>query len=280
MEFINALRQMFNLCFQTDNRARTVCITTRDDFYSNVEPLDWTGRIDLSRPVTVEELGADLASEMAWSYRSGDGAVMRYNRQAGGEMGRWSVAIDNCAAKNRLSEWQNPIFSPSLNATGSYRGAMSASLLQAGNTAVETLYRTEDLNFSPKIVRYTGPVELPDNETWGWPSNGSTYPRLAFHDPEEGFTLCFEDRDGVEGLHTRYDHDVRLWNNSKRVTMWLNLDPADIESLSFPTGHGVDFGRLYSLDLEGEVGLYRLEEVCDYSPSAVSTKCIFIKHIP
>jgi hypothetical protein len=280
MDFINALRQMFNLCFQTDSRACTVRIEPRDDFYSDAEPLDWTARIDLSRPVVVEELGADLARQMAWSYRSGDGAVMRHNRRAGGQLGRWSVAIENCAAGSAVSEWQNPMFSPSLNTAGGYRGAMSASLVQAGDTSVETLDRTEDLNFVPKIVRYTGLCELPADEVWGWPSNENAYPRLAFHDPEEGFTLCFEDRDGVEGLHTRFDHDVRLWNNSKRVTMWLNLRPTDIEELSFPTGHGADFRRLYRLDLDGEVGLYHLEEVCDYSPVAVSTKCIFIKQIP
>jgi hypothetical protein len=280
MDFINALRQMFNLCFQTDNRARTVRIAPRDEFYSNSEPLDWTSRIDLSKAVTVEELGADLARQMVWSYLSGDGAVGRNNRSAGGEMGRWSAEVENCAAASGVSEWQNPMFSCSLNTAESYRGAMSASLVQAGDTSVEVLDRTENLNFVPKIVRYTGLTELPAGETWGWPSNGNLYPHLAFHDPERGFTLCFEDRDGAEGLHTRYDHDIRLWNNSKRVTMWLNLDPADIESLSFPTGHGADFRRLYRLDSDGEVGLYHLEEVCDYSPSATSTKCVFIKHIP
>jgi hypothetical protein len=280
MEFINSLRQMFNLCFQTDNRAHTVRIEPRNNFYSNTEPLDWTHRIDLSKPITIEELGADLARQMVWSYRTGDGAVMRHNRVEGEELGRWSVAIDNCAARSQLSEWQNPIFSASLNATDSYLGAMSASLVQVGDTSVETIDRTEDLNFVPKIVRFTGLAELPTNETWGWPSNGGVYPHLAFHAPESGFTLCFEDRDGVEGLHTSYDHDIRLWNNSKRVVMWLNLSPADIETLSFPSGHGADFRRLYRLDLDGEVGLYHLEEVCDYSPSALSTKCIFIKYIP
>jgi hypothetical protein len=280
MDFVNALRQMFNLCFQTDNRAHTVRIEPRDDFYSGAEPLDWTSRVDLSRPVVVEELGADLAREKVWSYRSGDGAVTRHNRVAGGQLGRWSVEIENCAARSATSEWQNPMFSPSLNAAGSYRGAMSASLVQAGDTSVETIERTEDLNFVPKIVRYSGLAELPAGEVWGWPASGSSYPHLAFHDPEAGFTLCFEDRDGVQGLHSRYDHDVRLWNNSKRVTMWLNLSPTDVEQLSSPTGDGADFRRLYRLDLEGEVGLYHLEEVCDYSPSAASTKCIFIKQIP
>jgi hypothetical protein len=280
MDFINALRQMFNLCFQTDNRARTVRIEPRDNFYLNVKPLDWTGRIDLSKPVAIEELGPDLARRMAWSYRSGDGAVMRHNRGTGEQLGRWSAAIENCAARGEISEWQNPMFSPSLNATESYRGAMSASLVQAGDISAETLDRTENLNFVPKIVRYTGMRDLPVNEMWGWPTGGSAYPHLAFHDPASSFTLCFEDRDGTQGLHTLFDHDVRLWNNSRRVTIWLNLSPNDIEELSFPTGRGADFRRLFRLDSDGEAGLYHLEEVCDYSPSAASTKCIFIKHIP
>lgn len=280
MDFINSLRQMFNLCFHTDSRAKTVRIEPRARFYSDAETVNWTNRLDLSKPVTVEELGADLARQMVWSYATGDGAVTRYNRSAGEQMGLWSAAVENCAAKDGESVWENPMFTCSLNAEGWFRSAPSASLVQAGLVTAAQPDRTEDLNFAPKIVRYDGLTALPSGETWGWPSDGTAYPKLAFHNPADGFTLCFEDRGGARGLHKWFDRDVKLWNRSKRIAMWLNLDPADIESLSFPTGWGPDFRKLYRIDIDGEEGLYRLEEVCGYNPSASSTKCIFIKHIP
>ena len=54
---------------------------------------------------------------------------------------------------------------------------------------------------------------LPGDERWGYPSGRSEYPLAAFHfagdDAAEGFTLCFEDRDGQQGLHRFYDGQVR-----------------------------------------------------------------------
>ncbi len=280
MDFINSMRQMFNLCFHTDNRAKTVRIEPRGDFYSDSRVVDWTGRIDLDKPVTVEELGGDLSRTMAWRYRSGDGAVARHNRSSGETMGYWSAQVENTAAADSVSVWENAMFTCSLNAQNAYLGAPSASLVLAGDASVETLDRTEDLNFEPKVVRYEGMKPLPVNELWGWPSEKAVYPKLAFHAPDEGYTLCFEDRGGCTGLHSRYDRDVRLWNGSRRVTLWLDLNPVDVESLSFPTGTGPDFHTLFRLDLDGEQGWYTLEEVCNYDPSSASTKCIFIKHIP
>ncbi len=280
IDFINAMRQMFNLCFHTDNRARTVSIEPRDDFYSANGIIDWTGRLDLDRPVNVEELGSDLSRTMVWSYRTGDGAVTRYNRSAGDNMGYWSAKVENTAASDAVSVWENPMFTCSLNVGDVYISAPSASLVQAGDTSVETIDRTEDLNFEPKVVRYEGMKLLPANELWGWPSEGTSYPKIAFHAPESGYTLCFENRGGCTGLHSRYDRSVKLWNNSRRVTLWLHLDPEDVESLSFPTGTGPDFHKLFRFDIDGEQGLYTLDEVCNYDPSAASTKCVFIKYIP
>lgn len=341
MDFIDSLRQMFNLRFHTDNRSRTVRIEPRGEFRPRVGAgnpngsgmangagdtdfmngtngtdstggriVDWTDRIDLGRPVTVEELGGELSETMVWQYRSGDGAVTRHNRSTGGTMGRWSAPVEHSAAADTVSVWENPMFTCSLNAVGGYLGAPSASLVQVGDPSADILDRTENLNFPAKIVRYEGMRSLPAGEVWGWPSERAEYPALAFHSPasgtdsgagaetpaatgigsaatamgaeisESGFTLCFEDRDGCTGLHSRYDRDVRTWNNSRRVTLWIALSPPEVESLSFPNGSGPDFHTTYRLDLDGETGLYSLEEVCDYDPAATTTKCVFIKQIP
>ncbi len=283
MDFINAVRQMFNLRFHTDSRAKTVRIEPADSFYSDARIVDWTERLDLGKPIAVEELGGDLSRRMVWCYKAGDGAVGRFNRTSGEDMGSWSASVENAAAANGTSVWENALFTPSINAPDLYTGARAALLVQAGDTSIDTLDRTEDLNFAPKVVRYEGMVPLPAGQAWGWPSPYAiqhTYPKLAFHAPESGYTLCFEDRDGCTGLHSMWEGDVRLWNEGRRVTLHLALDAADIEALSFPAGDNAGFRTLYRLSTGGESALYRLEEVCDYSPSAPSTKCVFIKHIP
>ncbi len=280
MDFINSLRQMFNLCFQTDNRERAVRVEPAESFFDASRVIDLTGRVDLSRPVEIEELGGDLAREMAWSYRGGDGAVASFNRANGGQLGRWSAVVEGAA--DHLSEWENPLFTPSLNTDDAYAGAPSALLIRVGDDtpAAESPERTENLNFLPKIVRYEGLASLPQNESWGWPLSAASYPKAAFHAPESGYTLCFEDRDGCTGLHSRWERDLRLWNHSRRITAWLTLSAADIASLAFPAGGEAGFGALYRIVIDGEQCVCRLEEVCDYSPGAASTKCVLIKHIP
>ncbi len=280
MDFIAALRQMFGLCFHTDNRAGVVRVEPASSFYSTSRVVDWTDKLDVGRPIVVEELGADLSREMVWCYRGGDGAVARHNRNTGGQFGSWSATVESAAATDQTSVWENPMFTPSLSAADTAPGAPSARLVQAGDTSLETLDRTENLNFVPKIVRYEGMASLPAGERWGWPLSGGSYPRLAFHSPESGYTLCFEDRDGCVGLHSGWERDLRLWNHSRRITAWLTLSAADISSLSFPAAGEAGFGALYRIALDGEECVCRLEEVCDYSPGEASTKCVLIKHIP
>jgi hypothetical protein len=227
---------------------------------------------------------------MAWGYRSGDGAVARLNRSDGGTasgtgngyggFGDWSATVGSMAATDETRLWENRMFTPSLNAAGLYYDAPSALLVQAGDDTAK-LDGTEDLNFAPKVVRYEGMRALPAGERWGWPSTAtSIYPKLAFHAPESGYTLCFENRDGVTGLHSHDDGDVKLWNEGRRVTVWLALEGVDVSSLVYPVAGGADFRNLFRLAIEGETCLYRLEEVCDYRPGEPSTKCVFIKHIP
>ncbi len=277
MEFLAAVRQMFNLVFHTDRTTRTVTIEPARLFYIADNPQEWTSRIDFSKPIHIEELGGNLAKQMTWSYRSGDDAVSRFNRENGGRMGEWSATVENAAATNVARTWQNALFTPSLGTAGVVGGAASARLVQAGLSSTEEgtaaiVEGTENLNFLPKIVRFEGMQALPQGQAWGWPQPSGNYPKLAFHAPESGYTLCFEDRDGVQGLHTFWDADVRLWNGSRRVTLNLALSAVDIEN--------ADFRRPIALVIDGERALYRLEEIVDYSPTATSTKCVLIKHIP
>ena len=160
--------------------------------------------------------------------------------------------------------------------------APEASLAQVGDRDRSgNAEENENLNFPPKIVRYCGMTAL-DGHPWGWPSYDSQYPKIAFHDPqgEQPFTLCFEDRDGADGLHRYYDKTVELYNRGRRITLYLYLKPEDIEPLIVPNTLCHDFRALFRLTIAGETLLCRLEEICDYNPAGgQSTKCIFLKNV-
>ena len=81
IDLIGALKQMFNLCFYSDALTGTLYIEPRDDFYRDDTVIDWSDRIDRSRPVTVEELGADLSKLFTLRYQEGDGTVARWDER-------------------------------------------------------------------------------------------------------------------------------------------------------------------------------------------------------
>ena len=120
-------------------------------------------------------------------------------------------------------------------------------------------------------------VPLPEGERWDWPGYGDSYPFLAFHSPEQGWTLGFENRDGVVGLHSYWDSTVDTLSHARRVTLYLHLTPTDVEPLAMPDRLANDFRALYRLTIDGEPALYRLEEVCDYNPEQASVKCKFVQ---
>ena len=160
--------------------------------------------------------------------------------------------------------------------------------------------RVDSLDFPAKVVHYVGMKPLPDGELWGWPGFGRSYPYLAFHAPGgaedaeaplsaageasdavrlpmEGFTLCYEDRDGVQGLHVWWDGLVESYERGLRLEAWLRLCPEDIEALVRPNYMKKDFRARFRLHIDGEWSDWRLEEVCDYNPGAAATRCIFVK---
>ena len=279
---INALKQLFNLYFYSDTLTRTLYVEPRETFYRNDVVVDWSEKIDRSRPVAVEEPGADLAQHFTLRYQPGDGSAARWDESHKEILGRWSAPILNRFAKEGEQIYSNPIFTPTLNKTGEYPDAPEASLAQVGDRDRSgNAEENENLNFPPKIVRYCGMTAL-DGHPWGWPSYDSQYPKIAFHDPqgEQPFTLCFEDRDGADGLHRYYDKAVELYNRGRRITLYLYLKPKDIEPLIVPNTLCHDFRALFRLTIAGETLLCRLEEICDYNPAGgQSTKCIFLKNV-
>ena len=303
-DLIGGLRQMFNLYFITDQMTRTVYVEPRRDFYSDSTVVDWSGRIDLSKPVVVSEPGADMCRTLVFGYAGGDAAVAAWNRANGGAFGEWRAVVDNSHARDGERSYLNGVFHSSINECGGLNTAPSALLLHAGATEDDVERRGGDQNFPAKIVCYLGLKPLPAGETWGWPDGtGSGYPFVAFHyrgdendygsgevNPQStfgesvealwrnGLSLCFEDRDGVAGLHRFWDGNITALNEGKRVELSLVLHPEEVEAMLSPNALGRDFRALYRLVIDGESALFRLEEVCDYNPAGGgSTRCVFIK---
>lgn len=290
LDLVKGVKHLFNLRFYTDPVSGNVYAEPYPEFYWSEPVIDWSGKIDFSRPVVIREPAEKVAGTIHYCYRSGDGAVARQNVSRGETLGRWTVRIDNNLAKKSEQTVENPIFTASVNSAGNYPDAVAASLVQAGDRDSTLSDDLEDLCFLPKIVVYEGMRPLPEGQKWGWPFNGPSYPYLSFHHTDadntgtgdiEPFTLCFEDRDGISGLHRYRDKETRQVGAGKRIEIYLDLTPDDVEPLIRPGSLTRDFRGLFRLTIGGESALYRLEEISGYEPSSNGpTKCVFLKEFP
>ena len=279
-DFIEALQQMFNLRIMTHRASHKVWIEPRDDFYTE-ECFDWSDRVLLSEPIVAQDMAADVAAIRSLSYRNdGGGAVARFNAaNEDSAFGEWRFKTESYVAKDDLEHRANPLFCPTLLATEVVADAPSAALLSVGDRDSDELGES-----SIRIVSYRGLQALPTGQHWGFPSDGTHYPFAAFHyavgakedqggalqgntaaaGPEESFTLCFEDRDGVEGLHRFYDREWQCQQSRRKLTLSIRIRPEELVALGDFDIEGPDYRSLFSFEFCGQRALYRLTAIKEY----------------
>ena len=274
---LDALRHLFNLRFYTDEETRTVYVEPADDFYRLGQTFDWSSRIDRSQPILLGDAAQDAERVRIYKYREADGAVTRLNATLEEPFGQWRLVNDSAAAIDRERNLANPFFSPTVSETECYADAPSALVLRVGDRdAPDT---TDRNSFTPRIVRYCGMQPLPAGERWGYPSTGDSYPLAAFHrnDPDNGFTLCFEDRDGQQGLHRFYDTQAEQEKLCQHLTLHLRLEPCDIERLFQIQRLAPCIASTFLFRIGGEEIRCTLRHIEGYDPSAASTRCTFTR---
>lgn len=254
-ELLEALQHLFNLRFHTEQATRTVRIEPADDFFAAGPAADWRAKTDFSQPVVLADIAPEVHERRTWRYLAGDGAVARFDAEAESPFGQWSVTTGSRAAKEGEKTLANPLFCPTISTAGGYSDASSAVIMQVGD---RDDVQEDGTNFTPRIVRFAGMHPLPDGERWGFPSGQAEYPLAAFHFAGDGaaagFTLCFEDRDGVRGLHRYYDLQTGRESAGRRITLSLRLAPHEFESLFTPGTGAPDLRSAFLLDTgEGTV---------------------------
>lgn len=280
MELLTALQELFDLQVQTDPCQRTVRIAPRREFCDG-GVVDMSERIDLSKPIVVEELGDEQLQTLRLAYRSGDKVIEEWKEEQGKEYGEWSGTICNVFAGEGTRSIENSIFTASLSEQGAIAAAPSASLIIAHPENSSAPRCVQLLNFLPKIVSYRGVQPLAEGEAWNYPRRGETnYPLVTFFDDGslggEPRSLLFEDRNGVEGLRRWWSGLLARYNHSRRLTLHLHLNPEDVEPFVAPNGLGRDFRSLYLVSVEGEKVLCHLEKICNYNPNEPSTEVVLV----
>ncbi len=276
IEVLKALAHLFNLRFYTEPGTRTAWIEPADDLFGAGPETDWSDRTDFSAGVVRTQIAPQTHERRTWGYQPGDGAVARFDAAEETELGRWTFSARSYAAKSGEEVRLNPLFCPSLDSAGHYLNAPSARMLQVGDRDAA---QSDGTNFTPRIVRFAGMHPLPRGERWGYPSDADEYPLAAFHfegDAEaEGFTLCFEDRDGIGGLHRYYDRQTAREAAFERITLSLRIAPDEYEALFTPGTGAADIRSVFRIDTGAGTVRATLHAIEPYDPEAASVRCTF-----
>lgn len=276
-ELLAALAHLFNWRFFTDEERKRVCVEPAADLYRHEQPVDWSDRI-VADSIVVEESDSGEHEARIYGYRTGDGAVERFNREREERFGDWTVHRASLATLRGEEVLRNPLFAPTLVEKGHRPTAPSALVPVVGDR--DDTASVDDYAFTPRIVRYAGLRDLEEGERWGYPSPEGRYPFAAFHfagDPlSDGFTLCFEDREGQTGLHRFYDEEEAILERGQRLRVTLRLtarEAAGLRGLSCDGTAGLD--ALFRLRIGGEPVRGRLESVERYDPQSGCARCCF-----
>lgn len=269
-EFVEAIQQMFNLRIATCEGSKKVCIEPYDDFYDG-SLLDVSDYADRKAPMRASDLACERRKALSLCYRAeGDGAVLRHNAQTGEVFGEWNVTLPSYAARMGRKRLSNPLFCPTISTSGIHASAPSALIMQVGDRDADTVEEV-----SMRVVRYEGMRALPAGERWGAPSFGKEYPFATFHAPEE-FTLCFEDRDGVQGLHRYYDREWKEQSLRRRLSLSLTLPTHALPMLTDARRGGGARYR-YRLCIAGQRASYYLHRITGYDASTRHIRCEMIR---
>ncbi len=279
LDLLSAVQQMFNLAVVTDERTKTVTIEPFEQMYADSRVWDWSDRIDHSEPLVLADAGLGVAQWRTRKYLDGDYASERYNAEHETSLGVWSVENRMYGAAERVERTVNPLFTTSINSTGIVATAPDASVLNVGDTP--TVEGGLDAPFLPHIILYAGLQPLPKGQTWGYPAPEGLYPLAAFHFAGDShstpFTLCFEDRDGVQGLHRYFDEGLRREHTRQRLLLSMRLSAADVEQLFNPDGVNPSLRDTFRLSFCGESSLFRLAAIERFSGCDKSCRCLFIR---
>ncbi len=279
-DFVESIRQLFNLAIFSDTDGTRVLIEPEEDIYDSTNIWDWSDKIVESEPITFTDVAVEGSRQRKWGYQASDGVTTRIagfyyepgetypdaptsepEQSVEGaycpEYGSWVVDIESYVAEDKCNTELNPIFSPTINDT--------LGLPIVGDRDNPDM--SDTLEFSPRILSLEG-LMYSDNEL---------IPNAVFFSENMGVNLCFEDRDGLNGLNKYYRETVEREASGRYVELSLRLTPNELVSLSTPMSGRASMLSTFGLTISGEWCEARLEsiemEVGTKSPIA---KCKFL----
>jgi len=280
LDFIKALKQLFNLYFLTDVARKCVYIEPRDQFYTD-KVLDWSDKVDLSKEIEITELGTEMEKRTMFAYGrdSNDITVENTEKSTDYRLASFEASIDNIFVEDSLAENENELFGPTLMGDMQQSPAVNFTITQV------PVMRNfdEEIDYKTRLLFYEGkPTDLEPGENWKFENEvRNTFPRFYSIDKKNYNynSLYFDSFSKSIGLFEK--HYGGMWNEikeGKMVSAYLNLKATDLQGFVNIDNRKKDYRATVLLNYNKEQHKFRINAINDFDPLAgKSTKVDLIK---
>lgn len=278
INFLKGIRHLFNLYFLTDVNKKVVYVEPRDTFYLRDKIVDWTGKMDISLQVTLEELGSDMAKVLVFRYKEDgdDWGISEYNRKTGDVYSSHKVTLNNRFSGNDEKAIENPFFAATIMGTYDSAGLTKTLLPKIWQQPEEgDIYPDAKKEYLPRILSYAGMRDCKAGEGWKFiGSNKTELPYFFSYDQDSANdkSLLFKPQAGLPDLYSKYyENYIRTLNDGRKITCYMKLTPQDIQQIVTidPSETLIkDFRSMFYLKNGGGAFPCRLESINDYASGA------------
>jgi hypothetical protein len=280
IDFIKAVKHLFNLYFITDPVTRTITIEPRDDMF-NGEVIDWTEKLDRSRDIDIEYIGETINKNLVYGYLDdrSDAFVDNWENEQKEVLAQHRDSIDNRFSPDGDYGVVNNLFAPTIMDTYPEIGLTHTQIPKMWNKIQEfpdfAIPRLKT-KFAPRILFYDGVYTLPFGQKWTFDSTIRTdMPRMYSVNEQDvnDNSLYFNTTRRSHGLFEKYYRNThKILNESKIVSMYLHLTASDMSSL--------DFRKPIFIEIDGDGTYYELQAIHNYNPaSKIPTRATLIKKV-
>ncbi len=286
LDFIQGLKELFNLHFSTDVESRIIYIEPYDDFY-NGEIEDWSSKLDRSRDVKINFTGSNLSRTIRYRYKndSNDKFVDQWQKDNAAYLGEQKSELSNVFAKDEIQEITNKIFCPTWMNTCARIGLNTSDIPRMWCDVSIPKHTTK---FGARILVYQGVKEISGSDT-SWRMNPvgtmtyqnanptvgvrTDFPSFIFYDNSQvnDNNLMYCDSHYSHGLHQKfYRNNQKIIDDGRQYIPYLKLNDLDISNL--------DFRKKKYIEEEGNGSYFILDKIDNYkSQDNVSTLSILTK---
>lgn len=273
LQFVSAIKQIFNLMFLTDPLKRTVIIEPRDQFYSSTS-LDWTQKLDKSKDETVTYLNDKLKKTINFRYKTdtNDGTAEIIKNETGQDVASLEVANENKFVTGS-QDIGAELFAPTVMDRWQYVGLNVNRVPRMNTGAFEFPSIAERAtNYGLRLLFFAGVETLSSGESWSWDgTQRTTFPNMYSVDEvnDNDNSLYWNNTRRSSGLFEKYWRNlINTMNDGRMYTAWFNLTDTDIDNLDFRD-------PIYIVDT-----YYLLNKIVDYNPlKRTTTKVELIKPV-